>query len=133
MLSPMRMLLLIALLGLDMCGKDETVAGYGAADKVWQLTALDGAPFVATATLRFPEPGQIAGEAPCNRYSGAMTTPYPWFDAGQVISTRRACPELAAEQAFLSALSAMSEAEVSGDTLILRNEAGREMVFTAAE
>ncbi len=129
----MRLLFLIALLGLDMCATDETVAGYGAADRVWHLAELDGAPFAATATLRFPEPGQIAGEAPCNRYSGVMTTPYPWFDAGQVISTRRACPELEAEQAFLSALTAMGEAEVAGETLILRSEDGREMVFTAAE
>lgn len=133
MLSPMRMLLLIALLGLDMCEQDETVAGYGTADQLWQLTELDGAAFAARATLRFPEPGQIAGEAPCNRYSGTMTTPYPWFDAGQVISTRRACPDLEAEDAFLGALSAMTEAEVTGDTLILRNGAGREMVFRAAE
>lgn len=129
--APMRLMLLIALLGLNMCEKDETLAGYGAADRVWHLVELDGAPYGATATLRFPEPGRIAGEAPCNRYSGVMTTPYPWFDAAQVISTRRACPEMAAEQAFLSALAAMGEAEVSGDTLILRDAAGREMVFRA--
>ncbi|GAA6199641.1 META domain-containing protein [Aquicoccus sp. SU-CL01552] len=129
--APMRLIFLIALLGLNMCDKDETLAGHGAADRVWQLVELDGAPYVATATLHFPEPGRIAGEAPCNRYSGVMTTPYPWFDAAQVISTRRACPEMAAEQAFLSALAAMDEAEVSGGTLILRNAAGREMVFTA--
>ena len=127
----MRLLFLIALLGLNMCGTDETLAGYGAADRVWRLVELDGDPYDATATLRFPEPGRIAGEAPCNRYSGVMTTPYPWFDAAQVISTRRACPEMAAEQAFLSALAAMGEAEVSGDRLLLRNAAGREMVFRA--
>ncbi|TDK46734.1 META domain-containing protein [Antarcticimicrobium luteum] len=129
----MRLLFLIALLGLDMCAKDETVAGFGAADRVWHLAELDGSPFPATATLAFPEPGQIAGEAPCNRYSGVMTTPYPWFDAGQLLSTRRACPELEAEQAFLSALTAMTEAEVATGTLILRNAAGREMVFRSAE
>lgn len=133
MLSPMRLFLLIALLGLDMCARDESVAGYGAADRLWRLAELDGAPFSATATLRFPEPGRIAGEAPCNRYSGVMTTPYPWFDAGQIIATRRACPQMRTEAAFLRALSAMGEAEVIGDTLILRNAAGREMVFRAAE
>ncbi len=129
----MRLLFLIALLGLDMCTKDETVAGYGGAAQVWHLMELDGARFGATATLGFPAPGQIAGEAPCNRYSGVMTTPYPWFDAGQVISTRRACPAQADEAAFFKALGTMTEAEVAGDTLILRNAAGREMVFTAAD
>lgn len=129
----MRLLLLLALLGLDMCQTDETVAGYGAADRVWQLAELDGARFPARATLSFPEPGKIAGEAPCNRYSGVMVTPYPWFDAGQIVSTRMACPELAQEAAFLAALAAMTLSEVSGDVLILRDEDGREMVFTAAE
>ncbi|MDX2482808.1 MAG: META domain-containing protein [Pseudodonghicola sp.] len=129
----MRLLFLIALLGLDMCTKNETVAGYGGAAQIWHLTELDGAPVAATATLSFPAPGQIAGEAPCNRYSGVMTTPYPWFDVGQVISTRRACPAQAAEAGFFKTLGAMSEAEVAGNTLILRNAEGREMVFTAAD
>ena len=128
----MRLLLLIALLGLGTCGKDETVAAYGGAGQVWVLVQLDDAPFDFHTTLSFPEPGKIAGDGPCNRYSGVMTTPYPWFDVGQVVSTRMACPDLQAEAAFFEALSEMTESEVSGGTLILRNEAGREMLFTAA-
>lgn len=128
----MRLLLLMAVLGLGMCDKDETVARYGAADREWVLLELDGTAFPARATLGFPETGKIAGDGPCNRYSGVMTTPYPWFDVGQVISTRMACPDLQAEAAFFKALSEMTESEVAGDTLILRNEAGREMVFTAS-
>lgn len=125
----MRWVLLVGLLGLEMCEKDETVAAYGAGGQVWVLAEIDGTPFGARATLSFPETGQIAGEGPCNRYSGVMTTPYPWFDAGQVVSTRMACPDLRAETAFFTALSEMTEAEVSGDTLILRNGEGRELVF----
>jgi len=128
----MRVLLLMAVLGLGMCDRDETVAAYGAADRVWVLAELDGAAFGARATLGFPEPGQIAREGPCNGYSGVMTTPYPWFDVGQVMSTRRACPDLQAEAAFFAALAEMTEAEVSGGVLILRNGAGREMLFRAA-
>ncbi len=128
----MKLLLLIALLGLGMCGKDETVAAYGGAGQVWVLSELDGAAFEARATLSFPEPGKIAGDGPCNRYSGVMTTPYPWFDVGEVMSARMACPDLQAEAAFFEALSEMTESEVSGGTLILRNEARREMLFTAA-
>ncbi|MDK3020222.1 META domain-containing protein [Pseudodonghicola flavimaris] len=125
------LVLSLALLGLSMCAAEPD--GFGPADRVWQLTSLDGTAFTARATLSFPEDGQIAGEAPCNRYSGVMTTPYPWFDAGQVVSTRRACPELAAEQQFLSALSTMHSAERDGDVLILRAPAGREMRFTAGD
>ena len=126
-------LITLCLVTLLACKPDETIAGYGAADRVWVLTELDGAAFDVKATMQFPEPGVIAGDAPCNRYSGAMTTPYPWFEVGQLAVTRMACPDLAAESVFFDALSGMTQSEVSGDTLILTNEAGREMVFKASD
>lgn len=129
----MRLALLSALLLLPGCFGDETVAGYGGADKVWTLAELDGAPYPARATLRFPKRGRIAGDAPCNSYGGDMTAPYPWFDAERVIATKRACPDLSAEAAFFTALEAVSIAEVLGDTLILTGEGGREMVFKSGE
>jgi len=129
----LRMTFVIGLLGLGSCNADETVAGYGGADRLWELTELDGQPFDQRATLTFPETGKISGQAPCNRYFAAMEAPYPWFHAGPVAATRMACPELDAETAFLSALADMTQSEVSGDVLILRNDTGREMVFTASE
>jgi len=110
---------------------DETVARYGGADRVWTLTELDGAPFAASATLIFPERGRIAGAAPCNQYTGANTVPYPWFQAEQVAVTRRACPDMAAEATFLGALSDMTQSEVFDDTLVLRSDTGRALVFTS--
>lgn len=124
--------LLTAMLGLGDCGGDETVAGYGGGDVTWALAELDGTAFEARATLGFPEEGRIEGEAPCNRYSGDQTAPYPWFRAEKIAATRRACPELDAEQAFLTALESMTLSEVAGDTLILSNDAGRQMVFRVA-
>jgi len=118
----------LAVLG---CEKDETLSGYGAADKVWSLSELDGKPFDAQATITFPEQGKIAGQAPCNRYFGAQEKPYPWFAATGVGATRMACAELGAETKFFQALEAMSLAEVLGDVMILSNEAGRQMVFKA--
>jgi heat shock protein HslJ len=129
----MRLLLLLATLGLTACIGDETVAGYGGADRIWLLSEVDGAPFSAHATLQFPEAGRISGDAPCNRYSGAMTTPYPWFGATQIAGTRMACPDLEAETKFFEALAAMTLSEVLGDVMILSNDAGREMVFKAGE
>ncbi|MDW3224588.1 MAG: META domain-containing protein [Paracoccaceae bacterium] len=122
---------LIAIFGLIGCQKDETVKAYGAADKVWRLVELDDAPVTYSATLTFPETGQIAGKAPCNSYTGSMTVPYPWFEAGPLAATRMACPDLEAETTFFAALSAMSLSEVLGDTLLLSNDAGRTMVFKA--
>ncbi|MHA6263172.1 META domain-containing protein [Arenibacterium sp. CAU 1754] len=124
---------ILSLICLPACRSDETLTGYGASGVVWTLAEMDGRRFAARATLRFPEPGQIAGNAPCNAYSGKQTAPYPWFQAENIAATHRACPDLAAENAFFSALSAMTLAEVGNGTLILSTETGREMVFTAAE
>lgn len=126
-------LICAAALTLTACSADESIAAYGASGKVWTLVELDGAPFAATATLTFPEPGQIAGRAPCNQFFGSQTAPYPWFETGPLGSTMMACPDLAAESQYLTALSEMTLSEVSGPTLILSNDAGRSMVFTAQE
>lgn len=127
----MRSLALLATLPvLAACRGDETVAAYGGG-QTWVLQELDGAAFPARATLAFPAPGRIAGMAPCNSYSAAMTVPYPWFETGPLAVTRQACPDLAAETAFLTALQSMAYSEVSGRLLILSNDAGREMVFSS--
>lgn len=125
-------LLLIAMSILGSC-KDETVSGHGGAGAAWALESIDGTPFPARATLSFPEEGTLAGEAPCNRYSGAQTLPYPWFRVKALVATKRACADLEAETRYLRALEEMTLVEVAGDTLLLTNEAGREMVFRAGE
>lgn len=127
-------LTMLALVGfIPACQADETVTGYGAADATWALVEQNGTPFTARATLNFGEDGQVSGMAPCNRFSTTNTVPYPWFDAGPIVATKMACPDLASETAFFETLRAMTLAEVLGDTLILRNDAGVEMVFKASE
>jgi heat shock protein HslJ len=42
-----------------------------------------------------------------------------------------ACPDLAAETTFFATLENMTLSEASGDTLILSNPDGRQMVFVA--
>ncbi|WP_298844319.1 META domain-containing protein [uncultured Roseobacter sp.] len=117
------------LLATAACRKDETVAAYGGSDRIWQLTEIDGDAFAAEATLTFPETGKIAGTAPCNSYSAAMTVPYPWFGAGPIAATRRACPALEAETIFFKTLGEMTLSEVLGDTLVLSTPEGRSMIF----
>ena len=131
----MKILITCALLlaSLTACRDDETVRAYGGADQIWTLKELNGAPFPAIATLTFPKEGEIAGQGPCNRYFGAMTAPYPWFDAGPIGSTRMACPNLAAETTFLAALEAATLSEVAGNTLILSDTDGLEMVFKGTD
>ena len=79
--------------------------------------------------LRPTQTGKISGQAPCNRYFATQSTPYPWFEAGPIGATRMACASLSADTVFFTALSDMTLAEVVGDTLILSNDKGREMVF----
>ncbi len=125
------LLILIPLLALTGCFQDESVSAYGAAGKTWTLAELDGAAFTQRASLTFPEPGKIAGAAPCNGFSGDMTAPYPWFEIGPLATTRMACPDMDAENRFFAALGDMTLSEVSGDTMILSNDSAREMVFKA--
>ncbi|NRP12932.1 hypothetical protein XMM379_000914 [Aliiroseovarius sp. xm-m-379] len=123
--------LAISLLTLAACN-DETLSGYAPEKTTWVWQELDGGPAPARATLTLGPRGQVSGQAPCNSYSAKVTVPYPWFELGNIIATRRACPELADETAYFSALEAMSLAEVSGDTLLLSNDAGRDMLFVAS-
>ena len=129
----MRPLVLTALLFSAACAGDETLSGYADAQATYLLETIDGAPFPARATIALPEEGRAEGEAPCNRWSAGQSAPYPWFALGPIVTTRRACPDLAAEQAFLAALAAMTLAEVQGPVLILSDEAGREMLFRAVQ
>jgi len=128
-----RLILTLPLLALFQCDKDETVAAYRAADQTYELKEIDGQPYDAHAWLRFPEGGKIAGHAPVNNHSGPTTVPYPWFEIQNLTATRAACAGLEAEGFYFAALIAMTQSEVSGDILILRNEDGHEMVFKAAE
>ncbi len=125
----LKSLILFAFVALFGCQSDETISAY--AGDGYRLISLDGQDFPAEATLFVGEPGVIHGRAPCNSYSGEQTAPYPWFETGVIRATRRACADLDAETAFLRALGEMAFAESSGDTLILSNSTGREMVFQA--
>lgn len=124
---------LVLILTIAACRGDETVSAYGGAGQNWHLAEINGTPFNAQATVTFPTPGEIAGQAPCNTYSGAMTAPYPWFETGPLATTRMACRDLAAESQFFKALSQMTQSEVSGKTMILRNDKDQEMVFEARD
>lgn len=118
---------LAVLLVLGACAADETVSGYAGIGSSWALSPEAG--FGDRVTLSLPEPGRVAGQAPCNRYNAAQTAPYPWFELGPIASTRMACPELQKEAAFFAALGSMTISEVSGDVLILSNEAGESLTF----
>lgn len=121
----------LALIVLAACQKDETLFGYGAGDKSWQLSRLDGVTAEQKLTLEFHDDGAVRGTGPCNSFGAMQTAPYPWFNLTRMVSTKRACAALAAEHAYFTALMEMSLVEVSGTVMILSDDHGREMVFSA--
>lgn len=129
----MRTLLVLPFLTMLQCSSDETVAAYGAAGVTWELQSIDTNRFSVPITLTFPGSGKIAGQAPCNAYRAALDAPYPWFELKAFGADTVECPHLVEEGTYFAALLSMTQSEVSGGTLILRNDAGNEMVFTAAE
>ena len=125
----MKFLALLLALSLSACLKDETISGQTDASEVWHLTTLNGTPITEPITLTFPEQGQIAGQAPCNRYTATQTAPLPWFETGPIAATKRACPALALESTYLNTLTTMTLIERSGDTLLLTNDTGETLEF----
>ena len=128
----MRALCFVTLALLAACRGDETLSRYGASGTTWVLGSLDGVPFRAAATIGFPAEGQIVGTTPCGSFTATQMVPYPWFAATDITLTGAPCMDAAEEARFVAALAAMSVSEVGPDTLILSNDAGREMVFTAS-
>ncbi len=118
-------------LALMACQPDETVSGHTDGVTAFALQSIDGTAFMATATIDISQTGKISGRAPCNSYFATQTAPYPWFALGPIGSTKMACPDLSQEGQFLNTLGSMTLVEVVGNTLILSNDTGREMVFQA--
>ena len=122
---------LVLLVMLAACQQDETVSAFIGDNKEFTLQTLNGIAFDTRATINFAETGRLQGDAPCNQYSAKISVPYPWIELGPIVSTKRACEDLAKETAYFEALSSMAFAEVSGPTLVLSNADGNEMVFQA--
>ncbi|MBY5934503.1 META domain-containing protein [Tateyamaria omphalii] len=118
---------------LPACQADETVARYGAADRLWELQTLNGAALSGPATLEFEPGGPVSGRAPCNTFSATNTVPYPWFELTPIVSTDLACDALDAETLYLDALARMTQSEVREGTLFLRNDDNEEMIFTTSD
>ena len=121
----MRLILTLVLVSLSACAAPVTPSD----QRSFALAYLDDEPFAPRATIRFVGPDRIAGQAPCNSYSANLTASLPAFATDGITSTEMACDALAAEGIFFAALAQMTSADLSGDGLILSNDAGRRMVF----
>lgn len=111
-----RLILILSLLAATPALAQPSVAeGPG----VWRLVSLNGAAPQGVVTLTLAEPGRIAGQAPCNRYSGAVTIDGTAFAAGPIAATRMACDRLAEEAAYFDALAKVTTMEQAGAMMVL--------------
>lgn len=97
--------------------------------KEWQLVGFAGGTLPPRVTMDLREAGRATGQAPCNRWFGAVEGTLPEFRIGQAGATRMACPDLEAEGAFLTALGQITAAALEGDKLILTGADGARMEF----
>lgn len=119
----------LALLALAGCAEPAPPPYY------WKLVALDGVAFTAPARLAFVEgadggTSRMIGDAPCNSFTARLETAPPAATRiVDIAATERACPDMAAEQAFFTALSEMTGEGVGIGYLYFVNAAGRRMDF----
>lgn len=85
----------------------------------WKLVELNGAPFEANAVATLTEDGRITGQGPCNAFNAAFTGTWPDIGFEPIPRTRRACPEIAAEDAFLAAMERVNRGEMLEDAMLL--------------
>lgn len=83
-------------------------------------------PLVGTSMTAVFADGIIAGDSGCNSYHATYTVDGTSISIGAMVSTRRACADdvMAQEQAFLTALQAATQYELTADRLTLRDDAG---------
>ena len=105
----------------------------------WSLVRLNGQAPIPTSepiTLEFETGGRAGGNSGCNSYGSTYVSRGGSLTLTEMVSTLRACvdPSLnAQEAAYLAALAAVVEYEVTGDRLILRDAGGTvELVFARA-
>jgi heat shock protein HslJ len=131
-LSLTLMIILAALfalgVGLATAGPDAALTG-----TYWRAVAIDGNPVVPLpkkreAHLVFAAAGsRVSGSTGCNRVVGTFKQTGESLSFPPMAATKMACPPNldAQERAFLEALQATAAAQISGNTLELKDAAGK--------
>jgi len=88
----------------------------------WQLSALGDKTLDASQQqpyLTLDGEGNVHGNAGCNGLNGSYQLNDDTLSFGTIATTRKACPDMAVEQAFLQALKAASGLRIDGELLTL--------------
>ncbi len=96
----------------------------------WSLSSFDGAPPPSALSVGF-ESGSLKGEAFCNKFFGDYRKEGATLRIVAVGTTRKACPELDAEQKFFGVFTETSSYEIdpAGQLTLVDRDGGRGLVF----
>ena len=75
--------------------------------------------------VAFKAGGEVIGHGGCNRFFGSYDQSGDTLTFGPLASTKMACPNLAEEQAFMSALQSARQIEATHMRLVIRGEDGQ--------
>jgi heat shock protein HslJ len=84
-----------------------------------------GFPGLDKAYVQFGSGGKVMGFGGCNRFRGSYTFRDGALKIGPLMSTRMACPEMAAEARLMRSLDAAAHAEATHLKLVLKDAGGR--------
>jgi heat shock protein HslJ len=99
----------------------------------WKAVAIDGTPVAAQAKPREAhlvfkaEGNRVGGSTGCNRVMGTFTQTAEGLRFSKMATTKMACPGALdiQERDFLAALNAIATAAIAGNTLELKDAAGK--------
>lgn len=93
-------------------GPAPTATAFSLEPSDWQLVELAGATIVRNSapTLSFFEPGKVAGNGSCNRFTGSVTINAHDLKFGPLASTMMACPDPQVGQQESTYLKALQSA-----------------------
>jgi heat shock protein HslJ len=100
----------------------------------WTLVSLDGKPVLAPEGGEIPsvvfgkDPGRATGSSGCNTFAAPYTVDGDALTFGLAISTRKACPDMFLETAFLAGLESTATHRIEGHDLVLRDADGHEIL-----
>jgi heat shock protein HslJ len=100
----------------------------------WSVDEIDGEGVIdrSQATVEFPEPGRVAGNASCNRYMGGYERDGESLTFGNLAGTLMACPEalMNQERRFHQAMGQVTGWRIDPATELLHlvNEADDTMI-----
>ncbi len=94
----------------------------------WLLATVDGKPVDWQATLNLGDKGKFSGQAPCNRYFGALDHSGDKLTLGPIGATRMMCLQVKGEAEYFALLQGIDHISASEGELELSG-AGHTLMF----